>query len=78
MIIELDKLGRIVLKKCIREKYGKTFIVVPKEDEIILKPLKIDKEKLAEKLEEYSISKLKDMAYKQAIKDVEKRLLKRE
>lgn len=78
MIIELDKLGRIALKKSLRERYGRTFIVVPKEDEIILKPLKIDKEKLAEKLEKYSVSKLKEMAYEQAMKDVEKRLLKKE
>lgn len=77
MIIELDKLGRIALKKALREKYGKKFIVVPNEEEIILKPIKIDKERLAEKLEKYSILKLKTIAYKQAIKDVEKRLLKK-
>lgn len=70
MIVQVDKLGRIVLKKKFREKYGKTFMVVPKEEEIVLKPIKIDREKLAEKLEKYSVQELKKMAYEQAKKDL--------
>ena len=36
MIVELDKLGRIVLKKELRDRFGKQFIIFPRKEEIVL------------------------------------------
>jgi bifunctional DNA-binding transcriptional regulator/antitoxin component of YhaV-PrlF toxin-antitoxin module len=77
MITQVDKLGRIVLKKKLREKYGDRFIVIPGDGEIVLRSIRIDRDKLAEKLDRYSLSRLKEMAYEQAMDDVEERLLKK-
>ena len=74
MIVELDKLGRIVLRKKIRERYGEQFIVVPRKDEIALKPLTLEMDDLAEKLDEYSVLDLKKIAEEEALKEAEKSL----
>lgn len=74
MIIQVDKLGRIVLKKILREKYGKQFILIDNEKEIVLRPLHLDMSDLAEKLEKYSISELKKLAEEEALKEVEEAL----
>ncbi|MBS3081164.1 AbrB family transcriptional regulator [Candidatus Pacearchaeota archaeon] len=78
MIVQVDKLGRIVLKKKLREKYGKQFILIDKGDEIILKPTYEDPfygiEELGKKLEKYSLKELSEMGEEQAKKEVEEKL----
>ncbi len=74
MIVQLDDLGRIVLKKKLREKYGKLFILLDKDKEIILKPLHLDMSDLSEKLKKYSLKELKKIAEDEALKEVEKSL----
>lgn len=76
MIIQVDKLGRIVLKKKLREKYGEQFILIDKGDEIILKPFHLDMSDLSKKLEKYSLKELKDMAEEEAMKEIEEKLKK--
>ncbi|MEK6895371.1 MAG: hypothetical protein AABX48_02530 [Nanoarchaeota archaeon] len=70
MIVQTDKLGRIVLKKKLRDKYGKQFILIDKENEITLKPLHLDMSDLSKKIEKYSVSQLKELAEEEAIKEV--------
>lgn len=69
MIVNVDKLGRIVLKKKLRERYGEKFIIVDRKGEIVLKPLQKNMDDLAEKLEKYSLTKLKRMAEREAGKE---------
>ena len=81
MIIQVDKLGRIVLKKKLREKYGKQFILIDKGDEIVLKPTHEDPfhgiGDLGKKLEEYSLEELSEMGEEQGKKEAEERLMKK-
>ena len=69
MIIQVDKMGRIVLRKHLREKYGKQFVLLDKGKEIVLRPLHLDMSDLAEKLEKYSASDFKRMAEEEAMKE---------
>jgi len=70
MKVIVDDLGRILLRKKLREKYGREFILFDKQGEIVLHPLKIDITDLSEKLEKFSISELKEIAEKEAIKEI--------
>ena len=77
MKVFVDDLGRISLRKKLREKYGREFILLDKKDEIVLKPLKIDITDLSKKLEKFSISELKDIAEKEAIKEIGEKIKKK-
>jgi bifunctional DNA-binding transcriptional regulator/antitoxin component of YhaV-PrlF toxin-antitoxin module len=69
MRVVVDDLGRIVLKKKLREKYGKQFILIDRDEEIVLRPIKPDMGDLDEKLKKYSISKLRKLAEEEAMKE---------
>jgi len=78
MITQVDKLGRIVLKKKIREKYGRQFIVVASDEGILLKPTSKDPfkdiDKISDKLKKYSLKELSKMGEEEAEKEVERKL----
>ena len=78
MKVVVDELGRIVLRKKLREKYGETFIVVESDRGILLRPCKKDPfegiEGIEEKLGKYSLDELKKMGEKQAKKEIEEKL----
>jgi len=78
MLVQIDKLGRLVLKKKLRERYGDSFIIVESEEGILLKPSSRDPfdgiEKISEKFKDYSLKELSEMGEEQAKEEVEEKL----
>ena len=69
MIVKVDSLGRIVIRRKLRDKYGDKFILVDRQNEIVLKPFEKDMSDLGEKLEKYSLAQLKKIAEEEGEKE---------
>lgn len=76
----MDDRGRITLGKKIGERYGREFVVVETEKDIVLVPIAQDPVKELQKIgkeagiDKYSIKELRAMAMEEAEKEIQQKL----